>query len=79
MSRDSSPLKLIFAWLIVGVFFYLVDCVVVTLVDKASPDQPWYERGFCAGGPFGMIFTVGWLVFPVLWLISRRIKTRPRA
>jgi hypothetical protein len=58
--------------------FYLVDCLVATSVDKTSIDLPWFERGIYAGGPFGILLTVAWLVFPVGRRIFKRIKTRPR-
>jgi hypothetical protein len=64
--------------LIVGIFFYLVDCLVVTLVDNASLDLPWFKRGIYAGGSFGIIFTLAWLMFPVGRLVYKRVKTRPR-
>jgi hypothetical protein len=49
----SDWLKFACGWLGVGAFFYLVDCGVVTLVDKASLDQPWHERGIHASGRLG--------------------------
>jgi hypothetical protein len=71
-------LKLFYVWLIVGVWFYLVDCLVATSFNKTSIDIPWFERGIYAGGPFGIVLTVSWLVFPVGRVIFKRIKTRPR-
>jgi hypothetical protein len=74
----SRRFKFFYRWLIVGVFFYLVDCLVVTSVDKTSLDLPWFERGIYAGGPFGIMLTVTWLMFPVGRLIFKRIQTRPQ-
>jgi hypothetical protein len=37
-----------------------------------------FERGIYAAGPFRMLLTIAWLVFPAFRLISKRIKTRPR-
>jgi hypothetical protein len=78
MSLKSKRFNLLYGWLIVGVLFYLVDCWVATSFDKSSLDLPWLERGIYAGGPFGILLTIGWLLFPVGRLISKRIKTRPR-
>jgi hypothetical protein len=75
---SATRSKSLSAWLFVGVLFYLVDCFVATLVDKTSLYLPWFERGIYAGGPFGILLTVAWLVFPVRRLIYKRIKTRPR-
>jgi hypothetical protein len=74
----SRRSKFFYRWLIVGVVFYLVDCLVVTLVDKTSLELRWFERGIYAGGPFGILLTVAWLVFPVGRRIFKRIQTRPR-
>jgi hypothetical protein len=73
----SRRFKSLYVWLIVGVLFYVIDCLV-TSVDTTSLDLPWFERGIYAGGPFGILLTVAWIVFPVGRLIFKRIKTRPR-
>jgi hypothetical protein len=78
MRLKSRRFSFLYGWLIVGVLFYLVDCLVATSVTKASLDLPWFERGFYAGGPFGIFLTLGWLAFPVGRLIFKRIKTRPQ-
>jgi hypothetical protein len=65
-------------WLIVGGSFYIIDCLVVTWVIGSRLDLPFFERGIYAGGPAGILFTTGWLLFPVFRLIARRINTRPR-
>jgi hypothetical protein len=75
---NSRRFKFYSSWLMVGVFFYLVDCFVVTLVDETSFGVPWYERGIFALGPFGIVLTLSWLVFPVIRVIHKRAKTRPR-
>jgi hypothetical protein len=78
MSVRSRRFKFLYGWLTFGVFFYLVDCFVAISFAKSSLDLPWYERGIYAGGPFGILLTVGWFVFPLGRLIFKRIKTRPR-
>jgi hypothetical protein len=78
MALSSKRLKIFSAWLIVGVFFYLVDCFVATDLDKSSLDLPWFERGIYAGGPLGIFLTISWFLLPVGRLIYKRIKTRPR-
>jgi hypothetical protein len=78
MSLKSKRFKLFCVWLIVGVWFYLIDCVVATSVSKTPLDLPWLERGIYAGGLFGILLTVAWIVFPVGRIIFKRIKTRPR-
>jgi hypothetical protein len=65
-------------WLIVGVLFYIVDCLVVTYFAQTHLDLPWVERGIYAGGPVGILLTVVWFAFPVGRLIFKRVKTRPR-
>jgi hypothetical protein len=72
----SRRFKFLYGWLIVGAFFYLVDCLVATTFSKSSP--PWFERGICAGGPFGISLTIAWFAFPLGRIIFKRIKTRPR-
>jgi hypothetical protein len=78
MALSSKLFKLFYVWLIVGVLFYLIDCLIATSFAKSSLDLPWFERGLYAGGPFGILLTVSWLVFPVGRAIFKRIKTRPR-
>jgi hypothetical protein len=65
MALSSKLFKLFYVWLIVGVLFYLIDCLIATSFAKSSLDLPWFERGLYAGGPFGILLTVSWLVFPV--------------
>jgi hypothetical protein len=72
----SRRFKFFYGWLIVGVFFYLVDCLVATTFSNSS--LPWFERGIYAGGPFGIFLTASWFVFPLGRIIIKRIKTRPR-
>jgi hypothetical protein len=55
MALSSKRFKLFYVWLIAGVLFYLVDCVVATLLHKSSLDLRWFERGIYAGGPFGIL------------------------
>jgi protein-S-isoprenylcysteine O-methyltransferase Ste14 len=74
----SRRFKSFYVWLVVGVFFYLVDCLVATSVDKTTFDLPWFERGIYAGGPFGILLTVVWLVFPIGRRIFKRVRMRPR-
>jgi hypothetical protein len=78
MRFRSRRSKWLFGWLIVGLFFYLVDCLVATILTDSSLDLPWFERGIYAGGPFGIFLTASWLVFPIGRIIFKRIKTRPR-
>jgi hypothetical protein len=72
----SRRFRFLYGWLIVAVFFYLVDCWVATSSSNSS--LPWFERGIYAGGPFGLLLTVGWFMFPLCRIIFKRIKTRPR-
>jgi hypothetical protein len=74
----SRRFQFLYGWLIVGVFFYFVDCLVVTAFDKQTLNLPWFDRGIFAGGPTGILLTIGWFAFPVCRLIFKRIKTRPR-
>jgi hypothetical protein len=74
----SKRFKSLYGWLIVGVLFYLVDCLVATFFAKTSLDLRWFERGIYAGGPFGLVLTVAWFAFPIFRLIFKRVKTRPR-
>jgi hypothetical protein len=78
MALSSRRFKSFYVWLIVGVLFYLIDCLVATSFTKSSLDLPWFERGIYAGGPFGIFLTFGWLLFPAGRAIFKRIKTRPR-
>jgi hypothetical protein len=61
----SRRFQFLDGWLIVGVLFYLVDCLVVACGSQSHLDLPWYERGIDAGGPFGILLTAAWLAFPV--------------
>jgi hypothetical protein len=74
----SKRFQFLYGWLIVGVLFYVVDCFVATSFPESSLDLPWFERGIYAGGPFGILLTIGWLVFPVCRVVFKRIKTRPQ-
>jgi hypothetical protein len=76
--RSKRRLKRLADWMIVGVYLYIVDCLIVTYLLKLRLDLPWYERGIFAGGPAGILLTVAWLLFPVARRISKRIDTRPR-
>ena len=76
--KSKQRLKLFYAWLIVGGLFYVVDCLVVTYAAESRLDLPWFERGMYAGGPAGILLTIGWLMFPVIRRIFKRINTRPR-
>ena len=76
--RSKRRLKRLTVWLIVGVCFYIIDCLIVTYLAELRLDLPWYERGIYAGGPAGIVLTVAWLVFPVARRIFKRIDTRPR-
>jgi hypothetical protein len=53
--------------LILGIAFYLIDCVLASI---NHPDVPWFERGVYAGGLAGFYWTVivvlvgfGFLIF----------------
>ena len=76
--RSKRRLKRLAGWLIVGVMFYIIDCLIVTYLAKLRLDLPWFERGIFAGGPAGILLTAAWLVFPVARRIFKRIDTRPR-
>jgi hypothetical protein len=76
--RSKRRLKWLAGWLIVGVSFYIIDCLIVTYLTKLRLDLPWFERGIFAGGPAGILLTVAWLVFPAARRIFKRIDTRPR-
>jgi hypothetical protein len=41
--------------------FYLVDCLVVSILDKHT-DLPWIERGIYAPGPAGILTTASCLI-----------------
>jgi hypothetical protein len=74
MSPKSRRFSFLYGWLIVGVFFYVVDCWVATSSSNSS--LPWFERGIYAGGPFGILLTVTWFAFPLGRIIFKRINTR---
>lgn len=74
----SRRFTFLYRWLIVGVFFYFIDCLVVTAFDTKALELPWFERGIYAGGPAGILLTVGWFAFPFCRIIYKRIRTRPR-
>lgn len=74
----SKRFRLFCVWLIVGGLFYIIDCLAVTYVTELRLDLPWFERGIYAGGPAGILLTVGWMLFPVVRRIFKRINTRPR-
>ena len=76
--KSKRRLRLFYEWLALGGLFYVVDCLVVTYAGQTRPDLPWYERGIYAGGPAGILFTIGWLMFPLIRRIFKRINTRPR-
>jgi len=76
--KSKRRLKFFYAWLLLGGGFYIVDCLVVTYADKSRLDLPWFERGIYAVGPAGILLTIGWLMFPVVRRIYKRINTRPR-
>jgi hypothetical protein len=54
MALSSRRFKSFYVWLIAGVLFYLIDCLIATSFAKSSLDLPWFERGIYAGGPFGL-------------------------
>jgi hypothetical protein len=62
----SRKFKFYRDWLIVGGVFYIIDCLVVS---DSHPDLPFFERGIYAGGPVGILFTVGccWFRFSGLF------------
>jgi hypothetical protein len=47
--------------LILSGVFYLVDCLVVSIVDN-HPDLPWVERGIYARNSAGILTTVSCLL-----------------
>jgi hypothetical protein len=59
----SKRLQVFFALLGMSVVFYIIDCLVVLLIDVRRPDVPWYEIGIYAGGPFGFFITAALFVF----------------
>jgi hypothetical protein len=64
----SKRLEVFCALLILGVFFYIVDCLVVILF-KGHLDVPWFEAGIYAVGPAGFFWTAGTIVCAVGYLI----------
>jgi hypothetical protein len=53
--------------------FYLIDCVVSSLVGK-HPELPWFERGVYAGSPFGFIATASVLICGFWYLLFGKGK-----
>ena len=53
----------------IGVLFYLVDCLVA---HKAHPEVSWIESGVYNWGPFGFLASVGAVVAGVYCLLFKK-------
>jgi hypothetical protein len=69
----SKQLEVFCALLILGGFFYDVDCLIVILF-KRHPEVPWFESGIYAGGPAGFFWTAGTIVCAFGYLIFGKRK-----
>jgi hypothetical protein len=76
----ASPISFSLALFLLAFAFYLADCVVASLVGT-HPELPWFERGVCAGSPFGAIAT-GCVLLCAFWFLffgERRMnQPKPR-
>ena len=54
---------------------YLIDCLIVSTLDH-PPNVPWIALGAYSG--VGILFTLGFLVAPILLAIFDRIDSQPR-
>jgi hypothetical protein len=70
MMRKSLPMFWQ-SWIliVVGVLFYLVDCLVA---HKAHPDVSWIESGVYNWGPFGFLASVGAVVAGIYCLLFKK-------
>lgn len=64
----SKRLRLFCIFLAVGVFLYLVDCLIYF---KEHPDLPWYERGIDTA-PHGFPLTVAVFVLAFVVLLFKK-------
>jgi hypothetical protein len=67
MKPFKSKWQVVLGLLTLSGVFYLVDCLVVSIVD-IHPDLPWIERGIYAGNPAGILTTVSCLL-AALWIL----------
>jgi hypothetical protein len=51
-----SPISFSLALFLLALAFYLVDCVVASIVGK-HPELAWFEKSLYVGGPFGSLAT----------------------
>ncbi len=55
--------------IVVGVLFYLVDCLVA---HKAHPEVSWIESGVYNWGPFGFLASLGAVVAGIYCLLFKK-------
>jgi hypothetical protein len=68
----STRLRVFFGILLLGLFFYLADCI--SPFKAQHPDLPWLESGVYAGGPAGFFLTIIFVVGAFGYLIFGKDK-----
>jgi hypothetical protein len=67
MKPFKSKRAIVCGLLILSGVFFLVDCLVVSVLGK-HPELPWIERGIFAGGPAGILTTAS-VVVAAFWIL----------
>lgn len=73
---QGRRIELFCCWLTIGVFLYLADCEIASVLGAPRQDVPWLHRGLYAGR--ALFFTLAWIVFPVFKALRDRISSQPR-
>ena len=69
MKPFKAKQQLVCGLLILSGAFYLVDCLVVSTLNRHT-DLPWIERGIYAPGPAGILTTAS-CVIAAFWMVLR--------